>query len=143
MSEDFITNIKFAADKNDLSLTILWLDDDTIGDTFFLDNVQVVTAKSCKRADEKLHKDVVFSGAVIDIIVPQEGWGEHYYKYAGLEFVRYLRKTFDDELKVFVLTNQIPWALNKADIINAGAKNVLLKKDCGLRNLLPCFFSND
>jgi hypothetical protein len=77
---------------------ILWVDDDSPKKPESIEGVNVVSAQSLKEANDLLESGKVRpSWIVVDLIVPQRGWGKSLFSVPGVDFLKYLKKLRDDD----------------------------------------------
>ena len=86
-------------------MKVLWVDDDAPSEPADIGNTSVLTAGNCPDAVELIDQLAsVLDAIVVDLILPQHGWGSSLLTYPGLELVRYIVQAFSDELPVAVYT---------------------------------------
>lgn len=78
--------------QNKTSRLMLWLDDDLEPGLREWKEWRVEQVRTCSEAVKLVDGGTQFDGAVVDVIVPQQGWGTDVLEYPGIEFVRYFRK---------------------------------------------------
>ena len=80
---------------------ILWIDDD--GKDGIVDGHEIIAAKTCRAADQVLRRARdQLGGVVVDLILPQDGWGERVYRTPGVEMVKHVREVAGAKLPIAV-----------------------------------------
>ena len=80
-------------------MKILWLDDDAL-ESFNIGPLSIQTAKTCKEAAEYLSQDALPDWIIIDILVPQGGWGEALTEFPGLEFIKFVSSQYREKIRI-------------------------------------------
>lgn len=78
-------------------LSVLWLDDDCTMPSLKFPQADVRTVTTCKRAAAALEEggrnpDWI----VVDLIVPQEGWGKGILRHPGVQFLEHVKTEYPD-----------------------------------------------
>ena len=107
-------------------IKVLWLDDDSPETVSGFEGVNVVTAQSCREADELLSSGVNPDWAVVDLIVPQAGWGESVQKIPGLSFIRHLKERYGEKIGIVAFSIVMPERIRQR-VLDAGASEAIAK----------------
>jgi len=72
--------------------SVLWIDDDLPAEGTETAEFAIIPARSCKEADQILSGGSKPEYVVVDVFLPQKGWGGGYLEMPGLHFLRHLEK---------------------------------------------------
>lgn len=108
-------------------IEVLWLDDDSPETVEGFDGFKVVTAQTCKEAEQLLASGKFTpQWAVIDLIVPQGGWGDSVKATPGLNFIRHLKQEYGDKIGIVAFSIVMPDRV-RDKVIEAGALEAIAK----------------
>ncbi len=117
-------------------MKILWLDDDAPPMPRFVGDLKVISALSCAEAAEILAKeDLLPEWVVVDLIVPQSGWGDEIYRLPGLKFLEYVRHAYPEKVRVVVYSHVMNHIIKDQALV-AGAWKVFQKSSMSLLEVL-------
>ena len=86
-----------------------------------------MTAQSCGEAERLLTSGTFSpSWAVIDLIVPQGGWGDTVQTIPGLHYIRHLKKQYGDKMGIVAFSIVMPDRI-KEKVLQAGASDAIAK----------------
>jgi DNA-binding NarL/FixJ family response regulator len=115
---------------------VLWVDDDSPKSSRDLGAYRVTPVQTVGQAEELLEKGKIDpSFIVMDLVVPQGGWGEGYLKIPGIDYIRYLKQRHGKRFKVGVYT-AFETEEKKRDSLAAGAVGFYEKTRFGLPGVL-------
>ena len=81
--------------------TIIWVDDDSPQSPRQVEGFLVHPFRSCLDGWQALDLyDSQISSIIVDIVLPQDGWGTGFIELPGIEFVRHARERFGDKLPI-------------------------------------------
>jgi DNA-binding NarL/FixJ family response regulator len=113
---------------------VLWVDDDSPKTPRIIDRFHVVPVQSCRQADDLLaSKKIQPAFIIMDLILPQDGWGSGYIKLPGLAFIEYLRAELGSRVVVYTIATD---ADRRSAAIRAGASEVYEKTKFGFIEIL-------
>lgn len=107
-------------------MNILWLDDDAPSTPFNIGRVSIRTAGSCKEAAEMLSGDELPDWIIVDLIVPQGGWGKVNSKLPGLDFIKFVSSQYREKIQIAAFSMIMPTAI-VSQILAAGAARCYAK----------------
>lgn len=108
-------------------MEVLWVDDDSPEEVAGIEGVKVVTAQTCQEAERLLSSGKVNpKWAVVDLIIPQGGWGQSVLRIPGLDYIQHLNKTYGDNLGIVAFSILMPETMKKKAIA-AGASEAIAK----------------
>ncbi len=106
---------------------VLWLDDDSPEKVEGFEGIKIVTAQTCGQAESILSAGTFKPRwAVIDLIVPQGGWGDSVKAMPGLHFISHLKQKYGDKMGVVAFSIVMPDRI-KEKVIQAGAVDAVAK----------------
>jgi CheY-like chemotaxis protein len=118
-------------------LRLIWLDDDSRAGTRVISDALVTAVKSCHAAADWLaHADAPPDWIVVDLVVPQQGWGgEQFFKTPGLQFLAHLRAQYGSTVRLCAYSGFL--TRDKKQLAEAaGAELVLDKASIGFADLV-------
>jgi hypothetical protein len=72
-------------------MEVLWIDDDSPRSPETLEGMRVVSAQSIKEAEDLMNSGKIKPDwIVVDLVVPQSGWGERLFATPGIDYMRFL-----------------------------------------------------
>src|SRR6476661_2375081 len=117
-------------------MKIIWLDDDAPLGPHFVGDLQVISVLTCAKAAEILAKeDPLPEWIVVDLIVPQDGWGDGIYRLPGLKFLEYVSQVYSGKVRAAVYSHVMDDRI-KNQALKAGAWKVFQKTSMSLLGVL-------
>lgn len=124
-------------------IDVLWLDDDIPSESdqtwANLENkfsrINLFPVRSCAQAEKQLQTRGTPRWAIIDLVVPQCGWGDKFYQAAGIEYIKYLKTKFQNEMKVFAFGVMVTEELRN-HIKMLGAEEAFVKSNISFESVL-------
>jgi len=108
-------------------IEVLWLDDDSPEKVEGFQGMRVVTAQTCGEAEQLLSSGAINpSWAVVDLIVPQGGWGGSVKAIPGLHYIGHLKEKYGDKLGIVAFSIVMPDRMREK-VIQAGAVDAIAK----------------
>lgn len=115
-------------------ITVLWLDDDAPNSERQFGEVLVRTAQNCLEAAKHLDSEAI-DWVVVDLVVPQAGWGAEYYQFPGIQFIDYVSTQFGGRIRTALYSIALS-PERSAAALQAGATIAASKRQIGLSELL-------
>jgi hypothetical protein len=117
-------------------IEVLWLDDDSPKKVEGIKGIKVVTAQTCGEAERLLTSGLVRPRwAVVDLIVPQGGWGDSVTAIPGLHYIGHLKRKYGDKLGIVAFSIVMPDRM-RDKVIAAGAIDGIAKPTKSWASLL-------
>jgi CheY-like chemotaxis protein len=117
-------------------VNILWLDDDAPKSPRNVGEVHVIPARTCAEAAQILEQgERPPEWIVVDLIVPQDSWGEGYLRMPGLEFIKYVKATYDNRIAIAVYSLALSPNVREQSL-RAGASRLFEKQSMSLLEVL-------
>ena len=127
------------------NIDVLWIDDDISTDSAEImtrlrhkvTGVKLLTAKTCGESEKLLkRRPHPPQCAIVDLIVPQGSWDPNaYHRNPGIEYIKHLRNTYGDKMKILAFTILITPEL-LAQITEAGASEAFVKTSTSFVGIL-------
>lgn len=109
------------------NMEVLWVDDDSPEEVEGIEGVKVVTAQTCQEAEQLLTSGKVKPDwAVVDLIIPQGGWGKSVLRIPGLDYIQHLNNTYGDRMGIIAFSILMPEKM-KQKAMAAGASDAVAK----------------
>jgi ActR/RegA family two-component response regulator len=87
-------------------IQVLWVDDDSPKKIVHMDDIDIITAKSCEGAEKLLNGGQINpEWIVVDLVVNQGSWNKHYYEFPGLAYIEHLKKRCGDKVGIIVYSH--------------------------------------
>lgn len=113
---------------------ILWVDDDSPTTAREIEGFRVFPVQSCRQAEEKLKSGKLKpSFVVMDLILPQDGWGKEFFQLPGLKFIEYLKEDCNLDVVVYTIVADEE---RRLAALASGAADVYEKRRIGLPDML-------
>ena len=117
-------------------IQVLWLDDDSPKSVTGFEGVKIMTAQTCREAEELLSSGAIRPDwAVVDLIVPQDGWGGSANRMPGLSFISHLKGKYGDKVGIVAFSIIMPDPV-KEKVIEAGACDAIAKSSRSLKSVV-------
>lgn len=108
-------------------IQVLWLDDDSPEKVEGFPGIKIVTAQTCAEAERMLSSgEINPDWAVIDLIVPQDGWGDSVKAIPGLNYIHHLKRKYGDRIGIVAFSIVMPDRLREK-VLEAGASDAIAK----------------
>lgn len=117
-------------------IEVLWLDDDSPEKVEGFPGIKIITAQTCAEAEQLLSSGTINPDwAIIDLIVPQGGWGDSVKAIPGLNYIHHLKKKYGDRMGIVAFSIVMPDRLRQK-VLEAGALDAIAKSSKSWASIL-------